>query len=225
MRNKKYRHIKEQAPTEAVALPVAVAFIKEHARPSFDETVELHVHLGVDPEKSDQTVRGTVQLPAGPPKQQRVVVFTSDQSQQQEVKAAGAAEAGGEELVESIIQIGGLEADITIATPQMMPTVARAAKILGPRGLMPNPKTGTVSDQPSQTLQQLLGGKVAFKMDQQANIHLAIGKASWAPDKIIANVNTCLQAVREARPAAVKGEFIRSVSLKTTMSPAVRLAR
>lgn len=225
MRGKKYRQTKEQVPAQAVDLATAIAFVKEHARPSFDETIELHVHLGVDPEKSDQAVRGTVQLPAGSPRQQRVVIFTSDSNQQQEVKAAGAAQAGGEELVESIIQSGGLEADSTIATPQMMPKVARAAKILGPRGLMPNPKTGTVSDNPAQTLRQLLGGKVMFKMDQQANIHFAVGKASWSPDKIIANVNACVQAVREARPAAVKGEFIRSLTIKSTMSPAVRVAR
>lgn len=225
MRGKNYRNIKEAAPAEPVDLPAAISFLKEHARASFDETVELHIHLGVDPEKSDQAVRGTVQLPAGPPKRQRVVVFTDDSSQQQAAQVAGAAQVGGEELIESIIQTSRLDADVTIATPKMMPKVARAAKILGPKGLMPNPKNGTVTDSPVEVLQQLLGGKVAFKMDQQGNLHLAVGKASWAADKIIANISTALQAVREARPAAAKGEFIRSANVKTTMSPAVRLAQ
>lgn len=225
MRSKSYRRIKEQAPVESVDLPTAIAFLKQHARTSFDETVELHVHLGVDPQKSDQIVRGTVQLPAGPPKSQRIVVFADDKNQQDAAHAAGAAHVGGEELIATIIQAGALDADVTIATPNMMPKVARAAKILGPKGLMPNPKTGTVSDKPAEVIQQLLGGKVAFKMDTQANLHLAVGKASWTGDKLIANIGAVLQAIRQARPAVARGEFIRSVNVKTTHSPALHLTQ
>jgi large subunit ribosomal protein L1 len=224
MHSKKYREVKTKAPGQAVGLTAAVAFLKEHARTSFDETVEVHVRLGVDATKSDQAVRGAVNLPAGLPKKPRIVVFVSDPKAQEAALKAGALQAGGEELVIDIVKEGALEADITVAAPEMMPRLAKAAKILGPKGLMPSPKAGTVTPAPAEAVEQLISGKTSFKMDQSGNIHAAIAKNSWDQAKIIANAEAFLEAVRNSRPAAAKGEFIRSVTLKTTMSPAVRVS-
>lgn len=222
MRSKAYQSLKEQVPTEPVDISTAVAFLKENSRSSFDETVEVHIHLGIDPSKSDQTVRGTAQLPAGAVKQQSIVVFTDDAKLQKELTEPGVI-SGGQELIDQIVQDGSLNADITIATPDMMPCVAQAAKILGPNGLMPNPKTGTVTPDPASAVKALQSGQVSFKMDQQGNIHAAVGKISWEQDKIIANTGEFIKAVINARPAAAKGEFIHTISLTSTMSPAVRL--
>ena len=224
MRSKFYRAIKEKAPVEAVDLDVAVAFIRENARKNFNETVEVHIRLGVNSKKSDQMVRGTVDLPAGPSKQQQVVVFTADAKQQKEALSAGAFKTGGEELVDTIIKESKLAADVTIATPAMMPKVAQAAKILGPKGLMPNPKTGTVSDDPVAVVKQIFSGKVSFKMDQQGNVHLPVAKINWESDKIIKNTQSFLAALKNARPPAAKGEFFKSVTIKTTMGPGIRVS-
>ncbi|HLD26072.1 MAG TPA: 50S ribosomal protein L1 [Candidatus Andersenbacteria bacterium] len=223
MRSKVYQKTKAAAPAEAVDISAAVAFLKEHARTSFDETVELHARLGVDASKSDQAVRGTLTLPAGPPKQQRIVVFTDQPEQQQAALSAGATQAGGEEIIEAIIKQGSLDADVTIATPAMMPRLAKAARILGPKGLMPNPKTGTVSEDPLNVMEQLRGGQVAFKMDQTGSLHVAIAKLSWEAEKIVANATAALKAIRDSRPSSAKGEFLRSVTLTSTMGPGVRV--
>ena len=223
MRSKAYQAIKEKVPVEAVDISTAVAFLKENARSSFDETIEMHIHLGIDPSKSDQMVRGTAQLPAGAVKQQSIVVFTDDAKLQKELAKSGVT-SGGQELIDQIVQDGSLDADITIATPDMMSNVAKAAKILGPRGLMPNPKTGTVTPDPASAVKALQSGQVSFKMDQQGNIHVAVGKVSWKQDKIVANAQELINTVTSARPAAAKGEFIHTTSLKSTMSPAIRLA-
>lgn len=222
MRSKTYQSIKAKAPVEAVDLSTALAFLKEQARSSFDETVEVHIYLGIDPSKSDQAVRGTVMLPAGAVKQQNIIVFTDDAKLQKELAESGVT-SGGQELIDQIAQDGSLDADITIATPDMMPKVAKIAKILGPKGLMPNPKTGTVTPSPLQAVKDQQSGQVSFKMDQQGNVHQALGKLSWDPDKIIANTQAFLTAVKSARPATAKGEFMRSITLKSTMSPAIRL--
>lgn len=224
MRSKTYRAVKEKTSAEAIDLNAAIAFIKEHARSTFDETVELHIHLSIDQAKSDQMVRGTVSLPAGLVKQQSIVVFTEDTDAQTAATAAGATRAGGEELIADIEQAGKLDADITIATPSMMPKIAKVAKVLGPKGLMPNPKTGTVTDDPAGVVKELLGGKLSFKMDQLGNIHQALAKVSWDADKIASNVLSFIQAVKDARPASAKGELILSATLKSTMSPAIRIS-
>lgn len=221
MRSKQYQAVKEKAPTEKVDIKTAVAFIKENARQSFDETVEVHVRLTVDPSKSEQMVRGSVSLPAGTPKQQKIVVFTEDAAQQKDSLAAGAAQSGGEELIDEIVKNKSLAADITVATPAMMPKVAKAAKILGPKGLMPNPKTGTVSPDPVDVVKDLLSGKLSFKMDQLGNIHQAIAKVSWDEEKIISNAEAFCQAINSARPDSAKGELIHNITIKSTMSPAV----
>jgi large subunit ribosomal protein L1 len=223
MRSKQYQSIKTKAPTEAVDITSAVAFIKENARKGFDETVEVHVNLNINSSKSDQMVRGSISLPAGSPKKQKIVVFTEDSTQQKDSLAGGAAQSGGEELINEIIKNKSLDADITIATPDMMPKVAKAAKILGPKGLMPNPKTGTVSPEPIKVVKELLSGKASFKMDQLGNVHQPIAKVSWDEEKIVSNAEAFLQALNSARPDSAKGELIRNISIKSTMSPAISI--
>lgn len=225
MRSKTYQAIKDKAPQEPVDISTAVSFLQEDASRKFDETVEIHIRLGVDSKKSEQTVRGTVTLPAGAAKQQKIVVFTSDPVQQKEVLTAGARQSGGEELINAIADSGALDADITIATPELMPKVAEIARILGPKGLMPSPKTGTVTPDPVSATRALQSGRVSFKMDQQGNIHASLGKISWDKKKIISNIQAFLEAVKSVRPAAAKGEFFRSLTLKSTMSPSIRITR
>jgi large subunit ribosomal protein L1 len=223
MSGKKFQAIKQAAPTEAVDIPTAVAFLKEHARTSFDETIELHVHLGINPGKSEQMVRGQAALPSGTATNTRVAVFTADAKQKKAALEAGAALAGGEELIAAIAEKGSLDADIAVATPDMMPKIAKVARILGPQGIMPNPKTGTVSPEPAAVVKELMGGKISFKMDTLGNIHAAVGKAHWEADKIAANVTALLEAVKHARPAAMKGQLIKTITLASTMSPGIRI--
>ncbi len=225
MRSKTYKSVREKVGENAMDVPAAVAFLKEHTRKSFDETVEAHIALGVDAKKSDQMVRGSVVLPHGTPKQKRVIVFTSDAAKQEAAKQAGAVRAGGEELIADIEKNGIADIDIAIASPDMMPKIAKVAKVLGPKGLMPNPKTGTVTPDVAAAVSELAAGKVSFKMDVQGNMHVAIAKASWEADKIVENTQAFIEAVRAARPSSQKGEFLRKVVLKTTMSPAVRISR
>ncbi len=222
MRSKSYQAIKEKVPSEAVDISAAVSFLKENARRRFDETVEVHINLDVDPSKSDQLVRGTVSLPAGAAKQQKIVVFTDDVALRRRLAGDGVA-AGGEELIDQIVADGALDADATMATPEMMPKVAKAARILGPRGLMPNPKAGTVSSDPVGAVRDLRSGRISFKADQQGNIHAAVGKVSWDASSIVANIREFIKAVKAARPPAVAGQLIRSVSLASTMGPAIRV--
>ncbi len=187
----------------------AVKKLKELPKKKFDETVEIHIHLGIDPQKSDQTVRGSVVLPAGAPKQKKVVVIKND--------------AASEKLLADIEKSGTLDADVVIATPDMMPKIAKVARILGPKGLMPNPKTGTVTPNPEEVLKELAGGKLSFKMDQLGNIHEAVAKVSWEAEKIADNIRALVEAVKNARPASAKGEFLKNIVIKSTMSPAVRV--
>lgn len=222
MRDKVYKAMKEKVPAEAVDLGSAVTLLKEHARKSFDETVEIHLNLGVDYGKSDQTVRATVQFPGGAPKQKKIAVF-AEAALHAKATEAGATLVGGEELIDEVVKTGKLDADVVIATPSMMPKIAKAARILGPQGLMPNPKTGTVTPDPAAAIKELAGGKVTFKMDALGNIHEAVGKASWESDKIVQNVEALIEAVKSARPTTMKGQLIKSCSIKTTMSPAVRI--
>jgi len=224
MAGKKYRESKKNIPNEAQQLAAAVEIVKKNAGAKFDETVEVHIRLGVDPSKSDQLVRSSVTLPAGSPKQKKVVVFTENAAVQKAAEEAGATKVGGVELINEIAANGSLDADLTIATPDMMPKVAKVAKVLGPKGLMPNPKTGTVTPDPAAVVKDMLSGKVFFKMDQLGNIHEAVGKASWDAAKLTANAKALLDAVQAARPGAMKGQLIKSVTLKSTMSPGVRVA-
>lgn len=223
MRSKSYKQVKEKIGEETMPLATGVQFLKDNARAKFDETVELHIVLGVDASKSEQSVRGSVVLPAGTPKQKRVAVLTSDPDKQEEAKKAGASLVGGEEMIANIEKNGISDIDIVIATPEMMAKIAKVAKVLGPKGLMPNPKTGTVTPDVAKAVAELAAGKVSFKMDNQGNMHAAIAKVSWDATKTEENARAFVEAVRAMRPATQRGEFIRKVVLKTSMSPAVRI--
>lgn len=221
MASKRFRALMKERPAEALPLAEAVAFVKSHANAKFDETVELHARLGVDTKKGDQAVRGTVQLPQGSPVTVRVAVFTGDAKLQAAAKEAGADIVGGAELVEQVKTREGLQADVAVATSEMMKELATVARIMGPKNLMPNPKTGTIGPDPAKIVRELKGGKAAFKADESGNVHLAVGKASWESEKLVANTRAALEAIRQAKPAGAKGEYLRSVTLTSTMGSGV----
>ena len=224
MAGKRYEELKKQLPQNPISPTEAVEWLKKNSASKFDATVEIHVRLSVDTEKSDQMVRSFVTLPSGSPKEKKIVVFTADAAIQKAATAAGASAVGSTELIDTIATEGGVDADMAIATPDMMPKIAKIARILGPKGLMPNPKTGTVTPDPVAAMKELMSGKIPFKMDTLGNIHEAMGKVSWEPDRLIKNTEVFLDAVAQARPAAVKGKLIKAAYLKTTMSPAIALA-
>ena len=225
MAGKKSEALKKELPTQAVSVQEAVAWLKKHVQSKFDQTVEVTVRLGIDVSKSDQMVRSSVTLPEGSPKQKKVIVFTQDAAKQDAAKAAGATIVGGTELIDKIAKDGSIDADLAIATPDMMPKIAKVARVLGPQGLMPNPKTGTVTPDPVVALKELLAGKISFKMDTLGNIHEPVAKLSWDEARIVKNIDALLDAVVQARPSTVKGQFVKGIYLKSTMSPAVTIAR
>jgi len=200
-------------PTEAVKL------IGEIAQAKFDETVEAHIRLGVDPRRSDQQVRGAVVLPYGTGKTKRVLVFAKGEKAH-EAEEAGADYVGAEDLAEKI-RGGWMDFDITVATPDMMATVGKLGKILGPRGLMPNPKTGTVTFDVAKAIAEIKAGKVEYRVDKTGIVHVPIGKASFGEEKLMANLAVLMDAIVKARPAAAKGAYLKSVSIAATMSPGV----
>jgi large subunit ribosomal protein L1 len=206
-RNKLYE------PAEAVKL------IGEIARAKFDETVEAHIRLGVDPRRSDQQVRGAVVLPYGTGKTKRVLVFAKGEKAH-EAEEAGADYVGADELAEKI-KGGWMDFDITVATPDMMSTVGKLGKILGPRGLMPNPKTGTVTFDVAKAIAEIKAGKVEYRVDKTGIVHVPIGKASFGEEKLMANLAVLMDAIVKARPAAAKGAYLKSVSVAATMSPGI----
>lgn len=224
MAGKTYKSIKQKAPQQAVSVREAVDFLKTHAAAKFDETIELHVRLGVDTAKTDQTVRGNLQLPAGSVSRKRIAVFTSDPAKQKLAKDAGADIVGGEELVEQVAKDSTLDVQVAVATPEMMPKLAKVARILGPKGLMPNPKIGTVTPDVVQAIKDLSGGKISFKMDKLGNIHETVGKISWEVDKTVANIEALIEAIQAARPASARGQLIKTATVSSTMGPGVRVA-
>lgn len=197
----------------------AVKLAKETTSVKFDATVEVAMRLGVDPRKADQMVRGTVNLPHGTGKTARVIVFAAG-AKAEEAVAAGADEVGTDELV-ARIQGGWLEFDAAIATPDQMAKIGRIARILGPRGLMPNPKTGTVTMNVAKAVSDIKGGKIAFRVDKHSNLHLIIGKASFAEAQLVDNYAAVLDEVLRAKPSAAKGKYLKKVTLTTTMGPGV----
>ncbi len=213
--SKKYRESLKQAPKSAVSLKEAVEFIKAHPGAKFDETVEVSLRLGVDPTKSDQAVRGTVSLPNGTGKNVRVIVFAAGE-QADVARAAGAEEAGYEDLLEKV-KGGWTEFDIAISTMDAMKEVRKLGRVLGPRGLMPNPKTGTVTDDVAAAVKAAKGGRVEFRMDRTGNVGVVAGKLSFDADKIVENIQAVLTAVNSERPASAKGVFIRSITISSTM--------
>ena len=202
-------------------LDAAVAVVKKCATAKFDETVELHVRLGVDPKQADQQVRGTVGLPHGLGKSKKVAVVTRG-DKQKDAQNAGADIVGGDDLVEQISK-GMLDFDILVATPDLMKDLSKLGKVLGPKGLMPNPKSGTVTMDVAKTVKELKAGRVEYKVDDYGIIHVPVGKASFAADKILGNTKTVLEAITKAKPAASKGIYMISVTLSSTMGPGVKV--
>src|ERR671920_58810 len=215
---KRYRAAFEKVePGRKYTLDEGVAKVKEISFAKFDETVELTMTLGVDPRKADQMVRGTVVLPHGLGKTKRVVVIASPEKMQ-EAKDAGADEVGGDDIV-ARIKGGWLDFDALIATPDMMRSVGQLGKILGPRGLMPNPKTGTVTFDVKTAVQETKAGKIEYRVDKTGVIHVPVGKASFEADKIRENARVLLDAVVKAKPTTAKGKYVKKVNLAATMSP------
>ncbi len=222
-RGKKYNNaLKLIDKNKEYSLEEALELLPKTSTTKFDATVEVHIKLGIDPKKSDQQVRTTVTLPHGTGKKRRVAVFAEGKAAD-DAKAAGAAVVGGEDLIEEIKRTGKADFDIAIATPDMMKHLAKIARILGPRGLMPNPKADTVTTDVKKALEDLSKGKQEIKNDRSGNIHVGIGKVSFAPDKLKENFVALLEAVRQAKPEEAKGTYIKSVTLTTTMGPGIKV--
>jgi large subunit ribosomal protein L1 len=202
-----------------LALPEAIKQVKANAKAKFDETVEVSVNLGVDPRHADQQVRGVVNLPSGTGKDVRVAVFAKD-AKAAEATAAGADVVGAEDLMERI-QGGFMDFDRVIATPDMMALVGRLGKVLGPRGLMPNPKVGTVTPNVAQAVKDAKGGAVEFRVEKAGIVHAGVGKASFTEDALEANVKALIDALNKARPSGAKGLYVKKISLSSTMGPGV----
>ena len=192
-------------------------------KPKFDETVELHVKLGVDSKQADQQVRGTVVLPNGTGKTQRVLVFAKG-DKAKEAEAAGADFVGAEELVPKIQNENWFDYDVIVATPDMMGVIGRLGKILGPKGLMPNPKSGTVTMDVTKAINEIKSGKVEYRLDKTNIIHLGFGKVSFGSDKLLENYETVMDAIIKAKPAAAKGQYVKSIAIATSMGPSIYLA-
>ncbi|MFM8602317.1 MAG: 50S ribosomal protein L1 [Actinomycetota bacterium] len=205
----------QYTPTEAVAI------VKKTATKKFDESVDVAVRLGVDPRKADQTVRGTVALPAGSGKTLRIAVIAAGDAAA-EARAAGADLVGADDLAQEI-EKGNMDFDLMIATPDMMPLVGRLGRVLGPRGLMPNPKTGTVTTDVAKAVGEFKGGKVEYRTDRYGNVHVRIGKASFSEADLETNLRAVLDELQRAKPAAAKGRYMKKISVSTTMGPGVKI--
>ncbi len=216
---KKYEASKKMVDKPAYALPEAMPLVKKVAFAKFDESVEVSMRLGVDPKHADQMVRGTVVLPHGLGKTTRVIVIASGEKVR-EAREAGADEVGAEDLVQKI-QGGWMDFDAVVATPDMMKSVGRLGKILGPRGMMPNPKTGTVTMDVAKAVQELKAGKVEFRVDKTGIIHCAVGKVSFDADKLADNARALIVSVIRAKPASAKGHYVRDITVSSTMGPGI----
>ena len=218
---KNYVKARQQVETRAYRLEEAVPLLKKIRYAKFDETVELAMRLGVDPKHADQMVRGTVVLPHGLGKSKRVLAIASGEKVR-EAEEAGADWVGGDEVVTKIQQ-GWLGFEAVVATPDMMKSVGKLGKLLGPRGLMPNPKTGTVTFEVARAIREIKAGKVEFRTDKTGVIHAPVGKISFETDKLVENAGTLISSVIKAKPASAKGKYVRSVTLSATMTPGISL--
>lgn len=221
MHSKKYREAKKLIEKPAYTLSEAVAVLKKTSPTKFDASCEVHMKLGLDPKQADQLLRGTVVLPHGTGKKVKVIAFVPE-SLVKTAKEAGASEAGSDELIEKIVK-GWLDFDVAVATPEMMKSLSKVAKTLGQKGLMPNPKAGTVTTDVKKTVSEVIQGKVEFRMDKLANVHNVFGKVSFDEAKLEENLRTFLKALIQAKPAGGKGIFVQSVTLKTTMGPGIKV--
>lgn len=223
MPSKRYKKALELVDTlKPYPLKSAVEVLSKFPRAKFNETVEVAFHLGVDPKQSDQMVRGTVPLPHGSGKTVKVLVFAKNGVAADAARAAGAEYVGYEDMIKKCTE-GWSDFDVAIATPEAMAEVRKLGKVLGPRGLMPNPKTGTVTEDTAKAVKEVKAGRVEFKVDKAGNVHVPVGKISFTPDQIVDNARSVIEAVSKARPSSVKGIFIQSCTMATTMSPPVRL--
>ncbi len=202
-------------------LAAAIGKVKTMATAKFDETVEVAVRLGLDTKKSDQTIRGTVTMPSGTGKSVRVAVFAAGDAAKQ-AREAGADVVGADDLAAEV-EKGNLNFDIAIATPDMMPLVGKLGRALGPRGLMPNPKTGTVTTDVARAVSEFKGGKVEYRTDRYGNVHVPVGKASFTADALVANVRAVLDELQRAKPAAAKGRYVKRITVSSTMGPGVKV--
>jgi len=220
-RGKKYEEARKQIDRENKYEPAeALKMIQEAGKRSFDETVELAVRLGVNVKHADQQIRGSVVLPHGTGKTVRVAVFAKG-DKMKEAEVAGADFFGADELVAKV-QEGWLDFDVAVATPDMMGSVGKLGKVLGPRGLMPNPKSGTVTFEVEKAIKDIKAGKVEYRTDKAGNVHVPIGKVSFSHDKLLDNFNTVMEAVIKARPTAAKGQYIRNITISSTMGPGIK---
>ena len=219
---KKYQDAAKLIDAEKQYTPAeAMEIVKKTATAKFDETIELHVRLGVDPKYADQQVRGAVVLPHGTGKSKRVLVFAKGEKVN-EAEAAGADFVGSDELVTKI-QGGWCDFDVAVATPDMMGTVGRLGKVLGPRGLMPNPKLGTVTMDLTKAISEIKAGKVEYRTDKAGNVHVPIGKASFAEEKLSENYQTLMDTLNKAKPSGAKGQYVRSITVAATMGPGIAI--
>ena len=220
-RGKKYKKIAESFDrNQAYDLKAAIEILKK-SELKFDQTVEIHFNLGVDPKHSDQVVRGTVVLPHGTGRTVRVLVFCKDNNIEV-AKNAGADYAGGADLVQKI-QEGWLDFDAVVATPDMMPVISKVARVLGPRGMMPSPKAGTVTVNVAQTVKELKAGKISYRVDKGANVHAPVGKLSFTADQLVENTKAVIDSVVKNKPQSSKGTYIKSLTLTATMAPGIKL--
>ncbi len=220
---KKYRNVVEKVSREAdYSIDDAVAFLQANPTAKFDETFELAFRMGVDPTKSDQAIRSTVALPHGTGKDVRVIVFATGEAADA-AREAGAAEVGFEDLIKKV-QDGWTDFDAAVATPDAMKEVRKVARVLGPRGLMPNPKTGTVTDDTAAAVNQLKAGRVEFRMDRNGNIAVPFGKRSFEKDALLENAKAIVDAINHAKPASAKGTYIKRCTVSSTMGPGLRVA-
>jgi len=221
-RSKRYKKLSDSySKEEKYGIKEAVSKIKEMASAKFDETVEVALRLGVDPKKADQMVRGTIMLPHGTGKEKKILAFAEGEAQV-EAEKAGADWVGGQEFVEKI-EKGWLECDAIVAVPEMMPKIGKLGKVLGPRGLMPTPKTGTVTRDIGQAVKEIKQGKVNFKVDQNGILHVPIGKASFDEKQIFENIVELLDKIWSLKPASAGGQYLKGIALSTTMGPGVRI--
>ena len=220
--SKRYKEsVKQVEQDKPYQLKDAIILLKKLPKPKFDGSVDLHFNLSVDTKKSDQMVRGTVVLPHGTGKKVRVAVFCKGEHERQ-ARDAKADYVGGIELIEKV-GAGFLDFDCAIATPEMMKDLSKLGKVLGPRGLMPSPKTGTVTNDISKAIEDVRKGKVEFRVDKQGGVHLSVGKISFSEEQLNDNASKVIEAVNESRPASVKGKFVKSLSISASMNPGLRL--
>lgn len=221
-RGKKYQEsLKLIDKTALYDIKEAIELVKKTAKANFDETVDVAVRLGVDPRKNDQQIRGAVVLPHGTGKTQRVLVFAKGEKAK-EAEAAGADYVGDQEYIDKINE-GWFDFDVIVATPDMMAEVGKLGRILGPKGLMPNPKTGTVTFEVEKAVKEIKAGKVEYRVDKAGNVHVPIGKVSFDTDKLVENFETIIEALIKAKPAAAKGTYLKNISVSSTMGPGIKV--